>query len=223
MSARCCLESLLRRGAAGGAWGAGSLIARVAEQAASCSSGGSGGSSGGGVFAASARAASGAAASCSSSSSGCTAAAPSGARSLHSLCAPGAFSADPTPPLRLPRRIAEAEDDVVGGGGGGGDRGVSGESSSGGGGGFHYGNADPLAPQPPPALCGHPKNKISRHRAGNRRRRYYVEPWGALAACPHCDAVGQPHQQLYTSERCKGRCLDGLVQREYPKEYKPPC
>ena len=146
----------------------------------------------------------------------------SSGRGLHSLCAPGAFCEQPnalqrrqqqpfTQPYQQQQHDGEEQQQQqwppLGGSFiGGGDAGAGADAAL------------------PPALCGHPKNRITRHRAGNRRRRYYVEPWGSLAACPHCGAVGAPHQHLYRSGECSGRCLDGAFgQRAYPKEYKPPC
>ncbi|KIZ06813.1 hypothetical protein MNEG_1130, partial [Monoraphidium neglectum] len=59
--------------------------------------------------------------------------------------------------------------------------GSNGGSWSGGGGGVQlppggWGPRDPAA-------CGHPKDKISLHRRGNRRRIYYKKPQGLLAHC----------------------------------------
>lgn len=115
-----------------------------------------------------------------SSSGGCGAAAAgaalrecsngaSSSRGLHSLCAPG--PASQAPPLRQPP-LQQRDGDGSGGASSSGapplgapDSSSSGSSGSG------------------PMLCGHPKDKISSHRAGNRRRIYYKKPQGLLAFC----------------------------------------
>lgn len=102
---------------------------------------------------------------CSTSSSGAGGA---GARSasvstrMHSWCAPGTLQQPPLPPQHRPGRADSAP---------GATGGSSGDGSSGGGG------------PDVPLACGHPKDKISRHRAGNRRRIYYRKPQGLLASC----------------------------------------
>ncbi|KAI8477042.1 MAG: hypothetical protein J3K34DRAFT_169707 [Monoraphidium minutum] len=81
----------------------------------------------------------------------------------------------------------------------------------------------PAAEGEAPILCGHPKDKITTHRRGNRRRIYYRKPQGLLAFCRFCQAVGGPHQQLQTGGRCSGRCMDGAPRGSYPPEYRQPC
>jgi ribosomal protein L32 len=87
-------------------------------------------------------------------------------------------------------------------------------------------------------LCGHPKDKISRHRASLRRRIYYRKPQHNLAVCKFCQAAASPHTFLQGSGRCNGRCIDdadggrgggGAIEKEgggggrYRAEYVPPC
>ena len=79
--------------------------------------------------------------------------------------------------------------------GGSGRFGSGADGDSGGGGGI--GDA--------PIVCGHPKDKISRHRAGNRRRIYYKKPQGLLAAC-RCGAV-----QAACGARCPGSLPGGTA------------
>jgi hypothetical protein len=97
-------------------------------------------------------------------------------RGLHNLAAPPT-GVDPLPPLQQQqqqphqepawpsrRRSGLGTDSRQHNDGGGGLGGSSGGNSG-------------------PVECGHPKDKISRHRAGNRRRIYYKKPQGLLAFC----------------------------------------
>eukprot|EP00877_Chromochloris_zofingiensis_P002172 jgi/Chrzof1/11956/Cz06g16010.t1 len=73
-----------------------------------------------------------------------------------------------------------------------------------------------------PALCGDPKNKLSKHRRGNRRRIYYEKYRETLAACQYCGRAFLPHLYAPGGKGCTGQCLP-QPHTTYPEEYKPPC
>jgi hypothetical protein len=140
-----------------------------------------------------------------------------GSSSLHSWSVPGPLQQGPTVVGESRPSSPDQEDPTTSGSGsgrwlppfhgfgGGGGHGLPGGGSS----------EDPM-------VCGHPKDKISKHRAANRRRIYYRKPQGLLAFCKFCQSAGGPHTHMQGSGRCTGRCLDGSAQGSYPREYKAP-